>query len=528
MAVTADVLRAYAALSGKQARYSEYWDYYDGRHPLVYSNSRLKEVFGRDNVNFSQNWCAVVVDSVLDRVNLNQLSVMKDEARTTLLSDMTAETELALDAEDVHKAALVCGESFIIAEENEDGEIDAYYNDPRNVHAFYREDKPREMLFAAKWWVGEDKKRYLTLYYPDHFEFWMSNSAASNISTGKSLVPVPGYEDGWPISEYPRIPVFHFRRERRGVRSIMDNIIGPQSAFNKLFSDMMVSAEFAAFKQRWIISNSDTDALKNSPNEIWTIPASAEGEQSTQVGEFGETDLGNYTASMEAIAQNISRISRLPRHYFMTTGGDPSGEALIAMEAPLNKNVTRFINNVSVTWRKFGAFLLELQNAAAKPSEIVPEFDRPETVQPRTQAEIREINGRAGVALNTSLRWEGKSQQEIDQVQQDIEDQQTANANMAQAYLNAAERNASQQGAQVAMTSSADQAPENMQSKSGLNGAQLKSVLEILDSVVTGRTVASVAVELLVSAGLERAQAELMVNETRTGVSKAEVISAAA
>src|SRR5690606_26990663 len=150
---------------------------------------------------------------------------------------------------------------------------------------------------------------------------------------------------------FGEVPVFHFRRDRRRISSELDNVLEPQDAINKLFADMMVAAEFGAFKQRWIISNADNTDIKNAPNKIWDIPASAPGEQPTQVGEFGETDLGNFLEAMDRISGYVGAISRTPKHYFFGLGGDPSGEALIALEAPLNKKAERYVALFSATWK---------------------------------------------------------------------------------------------------------------------------------------------------------------------------------
>jgi hypothetical protein len=444
-----DLEMAYAALSGKQARYNTLWRYYDGDHPLEFSYERLKEVFGDKAVNFSENWCAVVVDSQLDRINLEQLSVSNDQAASDRMADIMAETELQLDADDAHRAALVCGESFVVVEQTNDDKLMAYYNDPRLCHMFYQDVNPRQKRLAAKWWTGSDRHYYMTLYYPDHFEYYRSRGNAETTTSAAAFVPVDGTVDGggnWPANEWNVIPVFHFRRERRRAQSVLANVIGPQAAYNKLFSDMMVAAEYGAFKQRWIISNADVSQLKNSPNEVWDLPGGDGQGQQTTVGEFSATELGNYNTSMEKIAQDIARITRLPRHYFSQQGGDPSGEALIAMEAPLNKQVGKFISNAAVTWRKLAAFLMELDGVAVKPSDIEVTFAPVETVQPRTQAEIRQINTQAGLPLRTSLRWEGRTPQEIEQVEQEQVDEQAQSANLATAYLAVAERKASQQG----------------------------------------------------------------------------------
>jgi hypothetical protein len=185
---------------------------------------------------------------------------------------------------------------------------------------------------------------------------------------------------------------------------------------------MMVAAEFGAFKQRWILTNADITTLKNSPNEIWKIPAGDGADESTQVGEFDPTELGNYLTSMEKLANDIARITRTPKHYFYAQGGDPSGEALIAMEAPLNHKAQSTIDKVKPVWAEVASFLLLLDGQTVEAGKITPVFARPETVQPRTQAEIRQIDVNAGIPLINCVRREGWTEEEIAALEEDIAD----------------------------------------------------------------------------------------------------------
>ena len=70
MAATPDVKRAYEVLQSKATPYSLLWSYYDGEHPLKYTAERLREVFNKLDVKFIENWCAVVIDAAIDRINL--------------------------------------------------------------------------------------------------------------------------------------------------------------------------------------------------------------------------------------------------------------------------------------------------------------------------------------------------------------------------------------------------------------------------------------------------------------------------
>lgn len=413
MPVLNDVQRAYDVLTAKSVAYTMLWRYFDGDAPVRYVSDRLKDFFKSATARFTLNWSEVVISAEHERLHLRQFT-SADTTAQERLNALFQETELNLDAPDVHLSALVTGEAFVFGWKSPTGEIEAYYNDSRLCHIFYDEENPRKKSFAAKWWIGGDGYRYLNLYYADRIDYYVSDSKSGDVSSAEAFKPV----EALPSAPNPFgvIPIFHFRTERRTTKSRLQNVIEPQDAVNKLFTDMMVVAEVGAFRQRWIVTSANIASIKSAPYENWKIPAGDGTGESTQVGEFDVTDLGNYLNAMDSLASKIAVITRTPKHHFFSQGGDPSGEALIAMEAPLNKKATGAISHFKPTWAEVGAFMLELDGMTVSKSDITPDFERPETVQPRTTAEIREINTRAGMSLRSSLRREGWTDAELDQL----------------------------------------------------------------------------------------------------------------
>ncbi len=433
-----DLQRAYKALSGKHQGYTDLWAYYDGRQPMVYTSSRLKEIFKDLDVIFNENWCSVVIDAATDRINLQGFVVAGGEEVGTKLTTIFQELQVGLEADDVHEAALVTGEAFLIVwKEGEDPLPQVYYNDPRLCHVFYDPENPRKKSFAAKWWVDEQLKTRLTLYYPDRLEYYISRGKTDSPSSANAFQPLP--DEPQADNPFEEIPVFHFRPERRTIKGDLANVVPIQNGINKLLADMMVAAEYGAFKQRWVISNSDTTKLRNAPNEVWNIPAGDGVGQQSQVGQFDASDLTNYLNAINSLAAAAAIISRTPKHYLFEQAGTPSGEALIAMEAPLNKRIQNHIDRFTITWREVAAFLLKISGASEVPLiSIQPQFAKPETVQPKTEADIRKTNVDSGVPLATALRWEGKSQEQIDQLMKDkAEERKASQAGLAKALLDA-------------------------------------------------------------------------------------------
>jgi hypothetical protein len=435
-----DLEKAYEVLTNKQKVYDRLFSYYEGDQPLSYMNSsRMQKIFEGLDGYFSENWCAVVIDALKDRINLRSIEVKNADAAKTWESIFEA-SKIELESDDVHEAELVAGEAYYVCWKDKDNEnMEGYYNDPRLCHIFYNPEFPRVKAFAAKWFVDDDEKRRITLYYGDHLEYYISKGSAKDVTGASSFEAANVAKAENPFGE---IPVFHFRKAKQ-IRSDLKNAIPIQNATNKLVTDMMVAAEFGAFKQRYVISNAETqNKLKNAPDQIWDLPAGDGVGQQTQAGQFDATPLSNYLEAIEKQVVAISSITRTPKHYFFQIGSNISGEALIAMEAPLNKKAQDRIDRYSPEWVNVVVFMLKHSgHKDIKPEDITPRFDRPETIQPYTQAQTRQLNTQAGVPLKTTLREEGKSEVEIKLVMKDVEEQKTEDANLAQAYLDKARKN---------------------------------------------------------------------------------------
>lgn len=420
-----DIKLAYEAISAKYQNHTDCFDYYDGDQPIVFASAKLAEIF-KSSVKFTENWCSVVIDSVKERIELKGFQV--PDGADESLSEIWSRNLLDLESDDLHEAALVTGEAYLIVQQSDDG-VDMFYNDPRLCHVFYESDNPRKKRMAAKMWVGDDDKYHLTLYYPDRFEFYISQNDSDNVTESSTFKPT---EEGVVANVDGVIPVFHYTLSKRVVKSDLADVIPLQNAINKILTDMMVVGDYGSFPQRYIISNAEVGKLKNAPNEIWAIPPGDGIGQQTSVGQFQAADLGNYLRSMNQLAGDISRITRTPKHYFFSEGGDPSGEALIAMEAPLNRKVQDRIERFEPVWKEAMSYALHLSGHEVDVADITVHWETVETVQPRTEAEIRTFAVNAGIPLITVLRGEGWSDEQIAQL---LQDQKLASSLMADTLL---------------------------------------------------------------------------------------------
>lgn len=422
-----DLQIAIEELQKKQAPYTALWDYYEGRNELRFASAKLAQAFANMGARFSENWMSVVVKSTTDRMVLQAPVVANSKALTTVLGRLYEESGLIHDEGAIHECLCVTGEAFaVVWREEGDAAPQAYYHDSRLCHAEYDFANPRRLRFAAKWYSDEAGYVHITLYYPERIEHYVShNSTLDEQRSARSvgaLAAIHGegafrFDDalgGSVANEYGEIPVFHFRTTPRRAASLMQDVLRVQDACDKILSDMMVASEYGAMKQRYIISNADTSGLKNAPNEIWQIPAGVEGEQPVSVGQFDATELGNYLNVLNRLSTSIGVISQTPKHFFYQQGGDPSGEALIAMEAPLTRKAQRLQQTLRPVWQRLAALLLR-QAGEAVPAlrDIWIPYAQAETVQPLTDAQVVATLKQVGLPLATALKERGWTEEEI-------------------------------------------------------------------------------------------------------------------
>jgi len=435
-----DLQIAVTRLTAKKPGHDLLHAYYLGDQPLVYSSSKLKEVFHGLDARFIVNVCAVVVDSVLDRLALRTLQIAASDGADDALQQLREASGLVDDEYGVHQDVCVTGEAFVLAWRNEDtGAIEAFHNDSRLCHAEYDGDNPRKMRFAAKWWNAGGVIR-LNLYYPDRIEHYATTREFKDGETPSDKAFEPWGDEPVSANEWNVIPVFHFRSDRQRPKSQLNDAVTIQDMINKLISDMMLTSEFMAMPQRWVISQGGIQNLQNNPNAIWDLVASDKDSQPTSAGQFPAADLSNYLVAIDSLLTKLGVITSTPKHFFYAQGGDPSGEALIAMESPLNRKVARLQQTLAPTWRDLGAFLLLLAGVTVASRDVWAQYEPSETVQPRTLAEVRELTVRAGVPLLTTLRDEGWTDDELAQMQEDAQAERVASASYADAVLSRAQQ----------------------------------------------------------------------------------------
>ena len=171
--VSSDFSHAYDNWKSQYYINKKFQNYYLGKHPMIFTAERLYDVFGRSTVSFVENWCAVVVDAVTDRLGFkgwdgNNLDTSKE------LFDLYTKNKLKTLSRRVHRDCVVTGNGYIMFDKV-NGESTPYYQDPNNMVVIYSAEDYYKMSYALKIWRSTSGVK-ANLYYEDRIEKYISES----------------------------------------------------------------------------------------------------------------------------------------------------------------------------------------------------------------------------------------------------------------------------------------------------------------------------------------------------------------
>ena len=336
-------------LDAVQTEYRRYDDYYSGKHPVLLASEKWRGLFGRLFTRFSDNFCALVVDAVEERLTVQgfRMGAEEDSEADDDAWRIWQTNQLDAWSQVAHTESLVKGCSYMgvspfrdewPAEDAPLITVEDAFEVVVRTSTSYRGRR----IAALKKWKGDDGEWLATLYLPD--EIVKLQQARKNAGERSTWEPraIPG--ESWPLVNplgiVPIIPLVNRPRLRGNGESEIAGVIPVQDAINKLAMDMLVAAEYGAFRQRWATgveipmdpeTGKPIDTYKTSIDRFISTPV-----PDARFGEFGQTDLAPYKQAIEMFIQHIASTTRTPPHYLLGQAGSfPSGESLKATETGL-------------------------------------------------------------------------------------------------------------------------------------------------------------------------------------------------
>lgn len=373
-----DIKPALERISANILRYQEFYDYYAGKHQLNFASEKFKNKFGRRLQRLRENLCKTVVKAPVSR--LEAIGFEADGADVVKKAwDFWKKSKMPLHSASVHREAFKTGDAYVIIWPDRTGKIKLYPQLAANI-TVWRNSESDEIEKAAKCWRGNDGFYYLTLYYPERIEKYVTKARCETFPTDPNRFDqrhVAG--ESFPlVNPYGRVPVFHFRYDADisdfGT-SILADVIPLNDALNKSWADILGAQEENMRRRRYAagmqVETDEETGRKINPfkpdDDVWFSD-----DSETKFGEFSEADIEQMLKVLEAAIKAISMVSGIPPSYFNleSVGSAISGEALRKIEARFTAIVQEAQRSFGETWAEAIAFALAIENTANENIEI--------------------------------------------------------------------------------------------------------------------------------------------------------------
>lgn len=443
-----DLKLSLEAIRARQLDYALANDYYYGRHKLAFATEKFRSAFGSLLKAFADNLCAVVVDTVADRLQVTGFADAAGNADVSAAATaIWRANRMDRRAGETHSEALRSGDAFVIVWPDAKDVPRLYPQAAQLCTVTYDADAPGTISQAAKLWHDAVRKLWrLTLYYPDRLEKYAYAAQTADFpASADAFQPYAVEGEEWPLpNPYGRTPIFHFANNAptgQLGRSELADVIPLQDGLNKSVTDMLVAMEFVALPQRWVTGlEVDLDETTGRPvapfvpgaDRIWSVTA-----PDAKFGQFEQAQLGQFVAVQEAFRIEIARVSRTPLHHLMPTASAfPSGEAMKTAEQPLLAKVKDRQLSWGNVWEDALRFALYV--TGVKLDGLTCNWMDPAPRNERELVETLLLKKQLGVSDNQLLREVGYTEEQITTFAQERETQQ---ASLGEAMLTAFDRN---------------------------------------------------------------------------------------
>lgn len=398
-----------------QADIERWSTWYDGRQTVRSASKTCSAEYQRLLREAGTNWAALVVDAASDRLAVQGFRFGDDTESAWAVwqrSNMDGSSSQAF------LAALIGGRAPLTVTVGADGLSRITVEDPREV---ILELGPNgERVAALKMFRDAQRFRVVELMVPGRLFRWRSKEPDAD-TWGDSLwsTSMVGFGDLVEQVGTDGVPVFELRANGRvggsSWRSELAGREGQLRRIDKLTIDLMVTAEFGAFRQKWAtgmeLPDDGTPPFKAGVDRLFV------GEShETRFGEFGQTDLGGYLRAREAEVTQLAAITKTPPHYLLSGMTNLSADAIRAAEASLVKRVERHQQAFSEPLEEATRFALKLDGRPA--ADVLDAETIWRKAETRTSAELADALGKlvASIGMPEEAAWSewGATPQQIE------------------------------------------------------------------------------------------------------------------
>lgn len=428
---TLAIKTALAKIDRKQTTLDKYDRYYYGNHAFNFASEKFTTQFAKRLHSFRDNLCKTAVRAPADRLEIIGFAADKKSTVYTESWNAWKYSNMPQLSRRVHRDAFKTGIGFVQVWADATGQARIVNQDPAQCTVF-RDPETNAIVLGAKVWKGFDGYVYLTLFYQDRIEKYISKSAQSEGNIPKTAAAFRRRStDGepWPLpNPFGVCPLFSFERED----SILDDVIPLNDALNKEIADMLIGSESNSLRQRWTTGISYEVDPETGKQIIPFERASqwfASKDSEAKFGEFKDVLLKDFLDVINDFRSEIANVCGIPQYYFKLGAGDfPSGEALAKAESRFAALVYDAQIDFGESWSNVMRLALRINSEAAETDVIETQWSPAAPMSDTEKANLAVIKKTIGASNKQLLSELGYTDAQIEQMQKDNQDAAAAAA----------------------------------------------------------------------------------------------------
>jgi hypothetical protein len=408
------IARLWRDIDDRARRISLYDDYYEGRHRLMFTTQKAREVFGDTFRGAAVNFCSLVVDAIEERLSIRGFRVADAPDLDPDAMTIWEKNDMDVQASMVHTEALCNEEGYLIVWLDPDrARAIITAESPFEVYVERSSTAPGQRAAAIKRWIDAEHWR-VTLYLPDATYRYVSKEAIKNDAADVAKkMSKPGFwepfDDGqtWPLPNplgiVPVVPVTNRPRlgPSRSGTSELKPAVPIQDIINKTAFDELIASEFVAYPQRYMVgvaqpvdeNDQPVSPFKAGVDRMWFIEVDGTQTIAPSVGQFTPADMRPYVERIDAYVGRLASVTMTPKHYLIEAGGGTnlSGETIKALEAPLVSKARRRMGVFGVSWAEVMALALRLEAGGAYDPDMAQAIEV-DWKDPETRTEAQHVD----------------------------------------------------------------------------------------------------------------------------------------
>lgn len=401
-------------------------DYYDGKHPKVWLTDAIREQLDDELVtNMAENWCDTAVDAPVKRLQVEGFTAPlaggeegeENNADSDMAQNVWDDNDMELTQKELWTDSRALGDSFLGAWKDDDMEHGYRLSVMKTENIWWPEEThtAKPIRVVQVWADIDDGVWRATMYY----KYVVVRLVGPKLRDGgdqmfpqaRYFSPDPDDSGGLHGFEYP--PVFRFARYRKRI-SLIDQIRTLQDKINKLAANLLVNAEFNAWRKMVLLSQQTVDdgTLVFRPNRIPVLdPGGGEdGGAATSIWESAATELSNYSNEQDKLIDKLFTKACLPGHLKIKAEREvPSGAAYEADEGPFTEDIIDQQKAYALTIGKLFEVILDIK--------VEPQWRNPHIKSDKDEMETVKIAVDAGMPLELALKkYAGWTKDELEEL----------------------------------------------------------------------------------------------------------------